>query len=203
MKHDHPHHKPHTAPAESLTGTYRQPIYSPKGELEGLLIEVDGAAVQLVLDPHEHDAAFERLVIGQTLTLEATPSKPSPKGEAAHPVFQLKALTAVDGKKPAAGTPARKLFKGRVELLNYAKHGEPNGVVLDSGDFIHLHPEGFRDAALKIGDTVAAEGDAEPKIGGGFVVEATRVNDIALAGKKPHHGPKHGPGHHPKPHAAH
>jgi hypothetical protein len=206
MKHPHPHHPHPHDKVRTLSGTYRQPIYSPDGEIEGLLLEVDGAPTQIVLEAHEPTAVFEGLHVGQQLQLEAALTGPSPKGEAVHAVYRFHDIVSVDGKKPAA--PTRKLFKGRVVRLNYARHGEPNGVVLDSGDFIHLRPQGFRDSALKLGDAVQAEGEARPMAGGGFVVEAVRVNDAVIEPKKPkppkpHGGPKQGPKHEARRHVGH
>ncbi|WP_256220106.1 MULTISPECIES: hypothetical protein [unclassified Variovorax] len=61
--------------------------------------------------------------------------------------------------------------------LNYARHGEANGVVLDTGDFVHTRPDGFERLGLKIGDEVRAEGRAQPlATGEGRVIEAVRVN---------------------------
>ncbi len=74
-----------------------------------------------------------------------------------------------------------------VARLNFAKHGEPNGVVLDSGDFIHLKPDGMRQVGLKIGDRVEATGEARPMELGHRVVEAVEVNGVRLKGKPKHH----------------
>lgn len=190
MKPRHPHDD--AAPVE-LDGLFRQPIYSPKGGLEGLLLSVAGETAQIVLDPHDDAAPFAALRDGQQLRLEVVPAPPSPKGEAVHAVYRLQALLAVDGRRPKA-TPGDAAFSGKVVRLNYAKHGEPNGVVLDSGDFIHLRPGGFRAAGLRIGDAVSASGDAQPMPGGGRVIEATEVNGVAIEAK-PQKPPKHG-----KPH---
>ena len=101
------------------------------------------------------------------------PAPPSDKGPAAHPVYHLLAA-------PAG-------VRGTVTRLNYAKHGEANGVVLDTGDFVHLKPGGVRQVGLKVGDKVVAEGDSRPMEFGGRVVEATVVNGHAIKGKpKPH-----------------
>lgn len=186
--HSHPDHHPAPPPPEKpqrLEGRYRQPILSPKGELEGLLLEVDGQPAQIVVDPREQAQAFDAVRVGQRLQLEAARARPSPKGEAVHAVYQLHSLIAIDGTAATPATAEARRFEGRVERLNYAKHGEPNGVVLDSGDFIHLRPEGFRKAALKVGDAVRAEGAARPMAGGGFVVEAQQVNGVTIEPKKP------------------
>lgn len=61
--------------------------------------------------------------------------------------------------------------------FNYALHGEPNGVVLDNGDFVHLRPGGMRASGLEIGDEVRAAGPARAlQFGGGRAIEAREVN---------------------------
>ena len=74
---------------------------------------------------------------------------------------------------------------GAVARLNYARHGEPNGVVLGTGDFVHLEPDGMRRLGLQVGDAVTATGEAKPMARGGRVVEAETVNGVRLKG-----GPK-------------
>ena len=58
-----------------------------------------------------------------------------------------------------------------------ARHGSPNGYVLDPGDFIHVKPDGFAKLGLKVGDLVSADGDAHfLATGGGWAMEAVKVN---------------------------
>ena len=179
----HPHHPRHHDDAAPvlLSGSYRQPIFSPRGGLEGLLLDVDGAPVQVVLGPDDAGAPIASLAVGQALALEARPSPPSPKGEPVHAVYRFHAWPAA--RKARAAPPAN--AHGRVTRYNYARHGEPNGVVLDNGDFIHLRPEGFRAAALTLGDEVTAEGVSQPMPNGGRVIEATRINGMAITPKPP------------------
>ena len=52
--------------------------------------------------------------------------------------------------------------------------------MLDSGDFVHVKPDGFSKLKLKV-DRVTAEGDAHfLATGGGWAVEATSVNRKAV-----------------------
>ena len=68
-----------------------------------------------------------------------------------------------------------------VVRFNYAKHGKPNGVVLDNGDFIHTKPDGLEKLGLKVGDTVKVKGQAKPLVTGtGRVIEAQKVNGVKL-----------------------
>jgi len=171
----HPHD---TIDIWSVEGRFQHLVYSPKGGIEGVLIDTDGIATQFVFDRHEQAAAtaFAGLRPGQALVIEGAEQGPSPKGDAAHSVYQFERLVSVDGRTPQ-DAPPRKEIAGTVVRLNYARHGEANGVVLDTGDFIHTKPDGFARLGLKVGDTVRAEGRAQPlATGGGHVVEAVRVN---------------------------
>ena len=178
------HHDKHSHPHRKLSGEFVHLIFSPKGEIEGLLLEVDGEPAQVVVDPEEgSEPVFAQLKAGQPIVVEAAPQGPSPKGKAVHEVYRLHRLVAVDGEKTAA-TPDS--VSGVVVHLNFAKHGEPNGVVLDSGDFVHLRPEGMAASGLSVGDLVRASGDMRRlAIGTGHVVEADVLN-----GHKLKHGPR-------------
>lgn len=170
----------------SVAGVFQQLVYSPKGAVEGVLIDTDGIPTQFVTDPH--DAATGELLAtlrpGQALVLEGTEAEPSPKGESPHTVYAFERLTSVDGQPPRP-TPSQATVAGKVVRLNHARHGAPNGVLLDSGDFVHTRPDGFEKLGLKIGDTLEAEGPARPlATGGGRVIEAHRANGHALAPKR-------------------
>jgi hypothetical protein len=173
---------------QTISGAFKYLIYSPKGMIEGLLLEVDHEPLQVVIQPEEPLAAsFAKLKEGETLELETSAEKHSHKGEPAHPVHRMHKLLAIGGK--AWEPDARHLhaeIKGIVARFNYAKHGAPNGVVLDSGDFVHLKPEGMAASALAIGDMVDAVGEARPMAFGHRVIEARRINGKAIARK---HGP--------------
>ena len=180
------HEKKHAQ--QKLGGRFRHLIFSPKGTIEGLLIEVDGAPTQLVIDPEHGDSPLlGELKDGQQLELSAAPHKPSPKGEPVHALLQLERLLTINGRTVSAADAAPTTFSGIVARFNFAKHGEPNGVVLDSGDFIHLRPEGMAAAGLKIGDRVSAQGESRRlSVGQGHVIEARELN-----GHKLKHGPAH------------
>ena len=170
-------------PKPQSTGTFTQIVYSPKGGVEGMLLEVQGRTVQFVLAKDDDAGALLVASIepGQAVTVNAEPMPPSGKGEGVHPVHALRKIVSIDGKTPkkAAARPAG--YAGRIVRLNYARHGAPNGFVLDSGDFVHVKPEGFAKLGLKIGDAVTADGDAHfLSTGGGWAVEATKVNRKAI-----------------------
>ena len=92
-------------------------------------------------------------------------------------MYDFGRLVSVDGRKqPKAAADGGPAVRGTVVRFKYARHGAANGVVLDSGDFIHLKPEGMARAGLRIGDAVQAEGDVRPlATGSGQVIEAAKV----------------------------
>ncbi|QSI33735.1 hypothetical protein GNX71_30880 [Variovorax sp. RKNM96] len=167
----------------SVEGRFQHLVYSPKGGIEGVLIDTDGVTTQFVFDRHDEAAAaaFAGLRPGQALVIEGAEQGPSPKGDAAHTVYRFERLDSVDGQAPEAASASQEIA-GTVVRLNYARHGEANGVVLDTGDFVHTKPDGLARLGLKIGDKVRAEGRTQPlATGGGQVVEAVRVNGRRVA----------------------
>lgn len=120
-----------------------------------------------------------------------------PKGE--HPVYRLITFAGEPGERATSGGPRHKPphpspgqspgqpieVTGTVERLNYAKHGEANGVVLDTGDFVHLKPDGMKKVGLRVGDQVAAKGRGKSFLAGTRAIDAEIVNGIALGPKKP------------------
>ncbi|MET0540789.1 MAG: hypothetical protein ABWZ88_03460 [Variovorax sp.] len=175
------HH--HEIDVWSVEGRFEHLIYSPRGAIEGVLISTDDVLTQFVTDPHDAVVAEQLtgLHAGQTLVIEGTEQGPSPKGEAEHSVYAFERLASVDGEAPDAPRASGQA-SGIVVRFNYAKHGAANGVVLDSGDFVHTRPEGLAKLGLKVGDKVQAEGAAMPlAIGNGRVIEAHSVNGKRVA----------------------
>ena len=166
----------------SVEGRFQHVIYSPKGTVEGMLIDTNDVLTQFVVDGHDAASAalLGTLRTGQRLVVEGTETAPSPKGDAAHTVYRFERLASVDGREPVS-SPASTVSEGRVVRLNYARHGEANGVVLDNGDFVHTRPDGFAALGLRLGDDVLVEGDMHPLAdGSGRVVEARLVNGRSI-----------------------
>ncbi len=163
-----------------INGIFQYLIYSPKGGVEGALIEAEEGPVQLVLAKDEEITALAFLALraGQKIVVKGAQKSPSSKGKSDHLVFETEKLLEVDGRKPSRPRSHKEPgYSGTVLRLNYARHGKANGVVLDSGDFIHLKPEGMSRLSLKAGDRVTAEGDAHRLIDdSGWAVEANLVN---------------------------
>lgn len=160
--------------------------------------------MQLVFEPHGGPGAeaYAGLKAGTAVSVEAHAEPASDKGRAQHAVYRFERLVSIDGRQPDKPAPgAHAPFSGIVVRLNFARHGEANGIVLDSGHFIHTQPDGMSKRKLGIGDRVEADGEAQPlATGTGQVVEATVVNGKPIgktsgktSGKpKPPKPPKHG-----------
>jgi hypothetical protein len=152
--------------------------FSPKGGVEGLIVDLEGVTSQITCPPHIGTDLAKAVSEGATMQFIVEPEPPSPKGKPVHPVYRLVEIP---------GDTLEESVSGIVSRLNYAKHGEPNGVVLDTGDFVHLKPDGMRQTKLKIGDRVKAKGEIRSMELGHHVVEATHVNNIRIKQKpKPH-----------------
>jgi hypothetical protein len=103
-----------------------------------------------------------------------------PWGTPAHKVFRLVRVVDKGGRKAETDQHPPRNFSGRIERLNYALHGEVNGGILESGDFLHLKPEGARAVGLAVGMAVEARGTTKPMPGGRFVIEADEVNGTVI-----------------------
>lgn len=93
--------------------------------------------------------------------LDGTEGPSSGKGDAVHTVHDPARLVSVDGKL-AEQSPEDNEVAGTVVRFNYTKHGALNGVVLDSGDFVHTRPHGFEAMKLEVGQLVHVEGPVRP-----------------------------------------
>ena len=67
-------------------------------------------------------------------------------------------------------------MKGNVARIHYAKHGQPNGVVLESGEFIHLRPHGMAAIGVGVGAKVSAKGELRMTVLGTRMLEAHHAN---------------------------
>ena len=168
-----------------IDGEFCYPLYSPRGCVEGVMLHAGDAAVQLVFEPHgdTRASAFEALRAGTRVRVEALPVAACDQADPDHALYRFEQLVSVEGCTPdeSPRPSARAPYSGIVVRLNFARHGAPNGFVLDNGDFIHTRPEGMAELSLGVGDRVEADGDARPLPGGcGVVVEASVVNGRAL-----------------------
>ncbi len=177
----------HERKLEKLRGALQEFNFSPKGGIEGFLLHSGGQTVQVNVTADVGFAVVRG--IGQNVEATVEPDSDSVKhGKGDHPVYSLVTLTGTDGKAlihAGAGDEKIATVEGIVKRINFARHGAANGVVLDSGDFIYLSPEGMKRIGLKVGDKVTAEGTAALMPLGQQVIEAKTVNGVALTSKKP------------------
>jgi hypothetical protein len=146
------------------TGTIEAVNFSPKGFHKGFLLRTGKRIVQINLPKGESGTMDKCVNPGERVTVEVEPEEPH--GEPAHSVFRLVLLLGVNGHLAEDDKHGNLHFAGRIEKLNYALHGEVNGGILDSGDFLHLKPEGARAVKLKVGMQVEGRGSTKPMVGG-------------------------------------
>jgi hypothetical protein len=160
------------------TGTVEAWNISPKGFYEGFLLRTGKKVSQVNFPKEEVQAWGAALNSGDQIAVEVEPEPAH--GDPEHSVYRLTRLRTLNGKAFAGHKPGPSRFSGSVATLNYALHGEVNGAILDSGDFLHLKPQGARDVALKIGLKVEGHGNSKPMVGGHSVIEAEEVNGVAI-----------------------
>ena len=168
--------------SELISGTCQQLLFSPKGGIEGALVKVKGAVVQVSMHPDTGAALARRIGPGKRLRVLAVVDHSPKTSDAAHPVYQLEALAdAVGAAIDWPDTdPTHSTVKGVVASLHYARHGQPNGVVLETGEFIHLRPHGMALLGLGVGAKVTAVGALRMTVLGTPLLEAHQVNRIAI-----------------------
>lgn len=170
---------PHHQKSETLSGHLQQLLFSPKGGIEGLLLDVDSKRIQVSMEPEGVDAQVLDGAVGKTIEVEASADHSPNTKDGAHPVYQLDSITKLSGKAFESNGHALPV-KGVVATIHYAKHGEPNGVILESGEFIHTRPPGMKKLKLEVGSKVVAHGDARMTVLGTALIEAHEVNRVAL-----------------------
>ena len=168
--------------SELINGTCTQLLFSPKGGIEGALVQSKGETVQLTMGPHA-GAAFARATsVGKRVRVLAVADHSPKTAESAHPVYQLESLADAAGAavETTDFDPKNTTIKGTVATLHFAKHGQPNGVILETGEFIHLKPHGMTQAKLKVGSKVNAVGEVKMTVLGTRLLEARQINRIEL-----------------------
>lgn len=166
----------------TLEGVVEYLNFSPKGAYEAVLLKTrKGQRVQLNFPPEWSDEIATELKPGDRVSANVEPYGDERPGD--HPVYFLHCLKGAKGVQ--FGNTARSPIEGNVDRINFAKHGEPNGAVLDSGHFVHLKPSGARLIDLRIGQRLTVEGRSKHRgHGQAQVIEAERVNGIDLANGK-------------------
>jgi len=170
------------------TGAIEALNISPKGFHEGFLLRTTKGIVQINL-PKDSPTRVD-LKPGDRISAEV--EREPLHAEPSHDVFRLVRFVGRNGQKHKPHEHEDGRFSGRVQRLNYALHGEVNGGILDTGDFLHLKPEGAREVGLEIGMKVEGRGLLKPMVGGHSVIEAEEVNGVAIQHKaRKKHAAKH------------
>lgn len=133
--------------------------------------------------PPDKGAALSQVTgPGRNLRVLAMPDHSPKTAQGAHPVFKFESFADVSGQaiEVPEAKPGWTTIKGMVGSWHFARHGEPNGVILETGEFIHLRPSGMALAGLDIGSKVNAVGELRMTILGTRMLEARRVNRIDL-----------------------
>jgi hypothetical protein len=161
---------------EIFRGVLQDFNFGPTGGVEGFILHSEGQSVQVNVRPEVGFAVVRG--IGQSVEATVEPEKTRSR-RASYPIYRLVSLAGADGKPLIFAEPGDKTVatvQGTLQRINYSRTGEPTGVILDSGDLIHLTPAGLKKAALKVGDQVTAEGPASLMPLGHKLIEATSVN---------------------------
>ena len=151
---------------KTIEGKIRSFNLSPKGFPESFLFENGKGIVQINFPREAGPEASHNLAAGESITVtvrELEDGRPSH-----HPVYEW----VQEQSMPQEGV---------VKQINYARHGEPNGGILETGEFLHLRPEGAKIIGLQVGQKLSFEGERQPASPTGYVViEARVVNGITL-----------------------
>ena len=171
---------------QALKGVVERFNYGPKGSYESLLLKIADKLVQVNFPPHMAAEVTKAVATGDQISVVAVAE--GSKGD--HPVYRLQKLTTAKGegivmlkpKPEEQPTPENvRKIEGVVKYLNYARHGEVNGAVLESGDFVHLGPLGAELVKLAIGQKLSVEGAAATMADGHLVIEhPSAVNGVKI-----------------------
>jgi hypothetical protein len=124
----------------SLNGKVLAFNISPRGHIEGALLETMTGLAQLNFPKHRAEILARSMHIGATIEVKAELET----GDGDHPVYR-----ASEREGETSGTILR---------LNYALHGEVNGYHLDEGTFVHVKPDEAKEYKLSVGDKVKVTG---------------------------------------------
>ena len=162
------------ASPELISGTCQQILFSPKGGVEGALVKRKGSALQLLMHPDAGAALALSTAPGKRLRVLSTADHSPKTRDGAHPVYLFEAFAVANGNATdtASSYPAHTTIRGIVDALHYARHGHPNGVVLETGEFIHMRPHGMAQVGLGVGAKVTAFGELRSTVLGTRMLEA-------------------------------
>lgn len=169
---------------DHIHGSCLQLLFSPEGGIEGLLMKVEGQVCQVTVDEEVGALLAHTGLPGTRLRLLVVPDHSSATAAMAlHPVYRFVAFADTRGRQVEVPADERGhiTVKGVVSRMHYALHGEANGVVLETGEFIHTRPDGMARLGLGVGAEVLATGALRMTVLGTVLLEAHEVNHVALA----------------------
>ncbi len=173
-----------------LTGTVEGYNLSPRGMTEGLMVKIEGKTAQFNLPPDVGAVIGQVAPVGEEVKLTAMPDR----GHGSHDVYRLVMVTNSKGQQLGVGPsqpPKVVHVDGVVKTLNYARGGEINGAILESGDFVHVGPSAEK-LKLAPGLKLSIDGVQTLMAGGKYAIDAQTVNGFAMM-------PPQGPGDRPGP----
>jgi hypothetical protein len=123
-----------------LRGTILGFNISPRGRIEGALVETATGTVQINFPKQEAESLARTMRLGSTFDFKVE----SESSEGTHLVYSLSQESVA--------------VKGTITRINYEQGGKANGFHLDNGTFVHVKPKEARKHDLRIGDVVTASG---------------------------------------------
>jgi hypothetical protein len=171
-----------TKPSEFINGTCQRFLFGPKGDIEGALIKQKDSQVQVTFAADNGEAFANATGAGKRVRIRAVPDHSPKSASAVHRVYRFECFADISGQaiEPPKAHSGKTKIDGVVAALHFARHGQPNGVILESGEFIHLRPEGMVRTGLEIGSEVRAVGELRMTQLGTPLLQARRVNHIAM-----------------------
>jgi hypothetical protein len=160
-----------------LSGTVSNYNLGPRGEVEALMIKSSDKTIQVNLPPPLSPFAVQVATVGAQVTIKAYPEMGLPD----HPIYELASVKNEQGRELKQPSPDDRKFvheEGTIKSLNYARHGEINGAILDSGDFVHLGPPAVT-IKLTVGQKITIDGVGHPMM----LSEHRAVEAVAIDGK--------------------
>jgi hypothetical protein len=182
-------------------------LNTQRGELDGLILNVNGTRVQVNLPESVVDVIAKAIAVGDvvqaTVTAEGGPGRGGPGGRggrgpepdgrgpppglaeqpADHPVYRAISFRDAHGKfyvaqdRGPGGEEA--MYGGRVKALNYDHRGAINGLQLLNGDLIKLPPNSAA-GTVRPGDEVSVTGNMRTMAGGEHLIDAKTLNGADL-----------------------
>lgn len=179
--------RPDKPQAQTISGEVQGYNLDPRGNYNGVILKEGDHTVQFNFRPDAASTVTAAAPVGKKVQLCGEPeSRTSDRT-----TYRLVNIIGDDGKKTAVSGPdagQTMHAEGTVKQLNYTPRGEVDGVILDTGDFVHVDPRSAATLNLSVGQKITAEGRGHAMTGGHNVIEADQVNGQTIE------HPKRGPG---------